>query len=75
MFSSCFQMELCFYYLLSKSEWCLPPTLSGAATLNSKEIESKILANKDHFSPLLNLTSAENAKSVESKEANHLFIC
>ena len=70
-------MELCFYYLLSKSEGCLPPTLTGAATLNSKEREreSKILANKDHFSPLLNLTSVENAKSVESKEANHLFIC
>ena len=30
-------MELCFYYLLSKIERCLPPTLTGAATLNSKE--------------------------------------
>ena len=30
-------MELCFYYLLSKIEGCLPPTLTGVATLKSKE--------------------------------------
>ena len=71
-------MELCFYYLLSKIEACLSATLAGAATLNSKEREterereSKILTKKDHFRPLLRLTSFENAKSVVSKEANLL---
>ena len=69
-------MELCFYYLLSKIEGWLSPTLAVAATLNSKERErdreSKILTKKDHFRPLLKLTSFENAKSVVSKEANHL---
>ena len=33
-------MELCFYYLLSKIEGCLLPTLTEAATLNSKERET-----------------------------------
>ena len=65
-------MELCFSYLLSKIEGCVPPTLTGAATLSSKERQSKILAKKDHFRPLLTLTSLENAKSEEPKEANHL---
>ena len=65
-------MELCFSYLLSKIEGCVPPTLTGAATLSSKERQSKILAKKDHFRPLLKLTSLENAKSEEPKEANHL---
>ena len=69
-------MELCFYYLLSKIEGCLSPTWAGTATLNSKERErqreSKILTKKDHYRPLLKLTSFENAKSVVSKEANHL---
>ena len=32
-------MELCFYYLLSKIEGCLSPTLAGAATFNSRERE------------------------------------
>ena len=67
-------MELCFYYLISKIEGCVPPTLTGAATLSLKEREkeSKILAKKGHFRPLLKLTSLENVKSEEPKEANHL---
>ena len=65
-------MKLCFSYLLSKIEGCVPPTLTGAATLSSKGRQSKILAKKDHFRPLLKLTSLENAKSEEPKEANHL---
>ena len=67
-------MELCFYYLLAKIEGCLPPTLTRAATLNSKEREreGKILAKKDHFRPLLKLTSLENVKLEEPEEANHL---
>ena len=37
-----------------------------------RQRESKILAKKDHFRPLLKLTSVGNAKSVESTEANQL---
>ena len=37
-----------------------------------RQSESKTLTKKDHFRPLLKLTSFENAKSVVSKEANHL---
>ena len=70
-------MELCFYYLLSKIEGYLPPTLTGAITSiqttkhkreREGERESRISAKKDHFSPVLKLTSAKkNTKSVESK--------
>ena len=43
--------------------------MTGTATLNSKERErqSKLLAKKDNFRPLLKLTSLENAKSEEPK--------
>ena len=37
-----------------------------------REREREILAKKDHFRPLLKLTSLENVKSEEPKEANHL---
>ena len=36
------------------------------------ERDSKILTKKDNFRPILKLTSFEKAKSVVSKEANHL---
>ena len=72
-------MELCFYYLLSKIEGYLPPTLTGAITSiqttkhkrereRERERESRISAKKHHFSPVLKLTSAKkNTKSAESK--------
>ena len=44
----------------------------GRGRARQTETESKISAKEDHFIPLFKVTSVETAKSVESKEANHL---
>ena len=45
---------------------------AGRQRQRQRQRQTKISAKEDHFIPLFKVPSVETAKSVESKEANHL---